>query len=70
MLHARTHVSADDDTGQPTGWIPVREVDSPPAPVDFAGDRILLVPRAGGRLNELEFQEQLRGRIEELLGEN
>jgi hypothetical protein len=70
MLHARTRLNADDDTGQPTGWIPVREEDSPPAPFDFAGDRILLVPRAGGRLNDLEFQEQLRGRIEALLNES
>jgi len=70
MLHARTRANADDDTGQPAGWIPVREEDSPPAPFDFAGDRILVVPRAGGRLNELEFQAELRSRIEDLLRES
>jgi len=70
MLHARTSVNADDNSGQPTGWIPVREQDSPPAPFDFAGDRILVVPRAGGQVNELEFQAQLRRRIEALLGAN
>src|SRR5262245_17731026 len=32
-------------TDNPTGWIPVREPLSPPAPFDFARQRMLIIPR-------------------------
>lgn len=69
MLHARTSASADDGDGNgPAGWIPIREENSPPAPFDFATERILYVPRTNGELNESRLHEMLEGRILRLLG--
>jgi hypothetical protein len=70
MLHARTSVNADDESGEPTGWIPVREEDSPTPPFDFASERILIVPRVNGKLNASGFQTRLRERVVRLLGES
>jgi hypothetical protein len=71
MLHARTTASADKGQGQPSGWIPIREEDSPPAPFDFATERILYVPRSrNGELNESKLKQMLTRRIIALLGEN
>jgi hypothetical protein len=71
MLHARTTASAEENgSGDPSGWIPIREDDSPPAPFDFAAERILIVPRSkNGELNESRFRELLGNRIHALLGE-
>lgn len=70
MLHVRMLASADHDTGEPAGWIPVREKDSPPAPFDFAAERILVVPRsADGELNESQLRDLLTRRVEALLRE-
>lgn len=72
MLHARTSATSDMVlTGEPAGWIPVREERSPEAPFDFASERILYVPRStDGRLNETRLRQLLRGRIEALLRES
>lgn len=68
MLHARTSASADSDEDGPSGWIPIREEDSPQAPFDFANERILLVPRSrNGELNETRLRELLNRRIHRLL---
>ncbi len=71
MLHARTTAAADADGGEPAGWIPVREQESPPPPFDFAAERIVQVPRSRtGDLNESRLREMLRRRIEALLRES
>ena len=71
MLHARTTAAADADGGEPAGWIPVREQESPPPPFDFAAERIVQVPRSrAGDLNESKLREMLRRRIEALLRES
>ncbi|WP_138760642.1 TIR domain-containing protein [Modestobacter altitudinis] len=67
MLHARTS-EIDGNEGEPCGWIPVREAGSPPAPFDFASERILHVPRyEDGTLDADELRQQLVDRIEGLL---
>jgi hypothetical protein len=67
MLHERTRSHAEQNQGEPTGWIPIREQDSPPAPFDFSGERILQVPRTQSRVNEQRFRELLTRRIDSLL---
>jgi hypothetical protein len=70
MLHARTGMNGSGDGGDVTGWIPMRERASPPAPFDFAAERILYTPRlADGRVNEPRLHEDLKNRISKLLGE-
>jgi hypothetical protein len=70
MIHARTAVDDSAVSGDPTGWIPMREVASPPAPFDFAAERTLYVPRfPNGALNDGRLRELLRARITKLLGE-
>jgi hypothetical protein len=64
MLHAL--VNAPD--APPSGWIPVREEDSPPAPFDFADQRIERVPRdQHGQVLEDRFRAQIQRRIAALL---
>jgi hypothetical protein len=71
MLHARMLASSDGEPGEPSGWIPVRESDSPEPPFDFAAERILVVPRSeSGELNESQLREQLTRRVEALLRES
>jgi hypothetical protein len=68
MLHARTSESDGRPTGEPCGWIPVREESSPPAPFDFASERMLHVPRyEDGELDEGGLRQQLTDRIEGML---
>lgn len=56
MLHAL--INAPD--APPSGWIPVREDDSPPAPFDFADQRIERVPRdQQGQVLEDRFRAQM-----------
>lgn len=71
MLHARTAVDDTSASGEPTGWIPMRESSSPPAPFDFAAERTLYVPRFpnNGGLNDVRLRELLRARITRLLGD-
>jgi len=64
MLHAL--INAPD--APPSGWIPVREDDSPPAPFDFADQRIERVPRdQDGQVLEERFRTQMQRRIAALL---
>jgi len=71
MLHARTSVTADTDEGGQTGWIPIRERNSPPPPFDFSTQRILYIPRSkSGELNEPRLREMLKRRIARLLGQS
>jgi hypothetical protein len=67
MLHERTRANAEQNQVEPTGWIPIREEDSPPAPFDFSGERILYVPRTQSHVNEQRFREMLTRRISILL---
>jgi hypothetical protein len=67
MLHARTS-EIDGAQGEPCGWIPIREEGSPPAPFDFASERMLRVPRYDdGTLDEGSLRQQLTDLIEKLL---
>jgi hypothetical protein len=67
MLHAL--INAPD--APPSGWIPVREDDSPPAPFDFADQRIERIPRdADGKVDEERFRKQIRRRMAALLKED
>ncbi len=64
MLHAQYHSDADSSDG----WIPIREIDSPPLPFDFIAERVLKVSRQpGGELNEHQFRSDLRARINSLI---
>jgi hypothetical protein len=64
MLHAL--VNAPE--APPSGWIPVREDDSPQAPFDFADQRIERVPRdQQGQLDEDRFRTQIMRRVTALL---
>ena len=63
MLHAL--VNAPE--APPSGWIPVREDDSPDAPFDFADQRIERVPRDSGQVNEERLSGQIRRRLAALL---
>jgi hypothetical protein len=68
MLHARTAANEAQDGSEPAGWIPMRENASPPAPFDFATERILEIPRYDdGSLNEDRLREGLTERIRKLL---
>jgi hypothetical protein len=71
MLHGKSVANDTDDGGEPTGWIPVREASSPPAPFDFATERILVVPRApdDNSLNEYRLSQSLNSAILKLLHE-
>jgi len=50
-------------------WIPIREYDKDPPPFNFAGDRIVMVPRLGDscELDKEKFTQTLRGTIAELV---
>jgi hypothetical protein len=69
MLQAQTNDYAIE--GEPAGWIPVREKNSPQAPFDFASERMLIVPRAArsGELDKQRLAEELRQRVRWLLRE-
>jgi hypothetical protein len=70
MLHALTSVNAGSTDAEPSGWIPMREEDSPPAPFDFAAERTICVPRAtNGSLHEERLASMLQTRILKLIGE-
>jgi hypothetical protein len=64
MLHALTN-AAD---APPAGWIPIREKDSPPAPFDFASERIVEVVRTETGDVAPRFEQDLRRRLNALLG--
>jgi len=64
MLHALTN-AAD---APPSGWIPIRERDSPAAPFDFASERILEVARTTTGDVASRFESDLRRRLNALLG--
>lgn len=64
MLHALTNAAA----GPPSGWIPIRERDSPAAPFDFATERILEVTRSATGEVATRFEHELRRRLNALLG--
>jgi Predicted nucleotide-binding protein containing TIR-like domain len=69
MLHALTNANGAQDGSEPTGWIPIREADSPAAPFDFAAERTIQVPRRqSGELNHSLFEELLLQRVNSLLG--
>jgi hypothetical protein len=71
MLHARITAATEENVGEPVGWIPLREKNSPSPPFDFAAERILYVPRSNtGQLNEGLLRQVLRERISALLSQD
>lgn len=65
MLHSLTNAP----TGEPVGWIPIRELDSPEMPFDFGHERILIVPRDNEALNVDLFHHELEQRLRAILGD-
>jgi len=64
MLQALTNSVTD----APTGWIPVRELASPPAPFDFAQERTIVVRRlSDGHPNLEALRAELASRLERML---
>ena len=64
MFHGRT----DEVSDVPSKWIPVREMDSPKPPFDFAQERILMVERnKNGSLKQKIFANKFRDRIQAML---
>jgi hypothetical protein len=63
MLHAL----ANAPSGPPSGWIPIRERESPPAPFDFAHERILEVARSGTGEVAPNFETDFQARMDALL---
>lgn len=56
--------------GEPAGWIPIREINSPPAPFDFSQERIIYVPRmVDGEVDETRFLKQLEASVNAVLAE-
>ena len=64
MLHALTNAPESE----PSGWIPIRERESSPAPFDFATERILMVTRTETGDVAERFQLELKRRVGTLLG--
>ena len=64
MMQAVTNT---DISKEPTGWIPIREKQSPPMPFDFSTENILEIKRVDGKLNVDKFRSDLKERIENLL---
>jgi hypothetical protein len=63
MLHAL----ANAPSGPPSSWIPIRERESPPAPFDFAHERILEVPRLSTGEVAPNFPTAFQARMDALL---
>ena len=66
MLHMVTRTAPEAGSG----WVPIREKDSPPPPFDFAANRMIIVPRNDdGSLNEQEFRVDLSKKLRALIHE-
>ncbi len=64
MLHISTSSSSDTSTG----WIPIREQDSPELPFDLLGQRLTIVPRnESGHLKPDQFEKELSAKLKALL---
>jgi len=63
MLHMVTRTAGSTDTG----WIPIRERDSPNAPFDLEHERMVLVDRNEGLLDADAFKDKLRKQLSSLL---
>jgi hypothetical protein len=64
MLHSLTNAPS----GNPSGWIPVRERQSPRIPFDFASERVQIIPRNNdGDIMEERLRSELRRRVRGLL---
>ena len=65
------HEMRDDHTDLVSRWIPVREGPglTPPLPFNFAGDRVVLVPRAdaSGSVDVCGFEQTLRKTVKEVI---
>ena len=65
------HELRDDRSDPISRWVPVREGPdaAPPLPFDFAGDRVVMVPRTDGvgPVEESKFAETLRKTMKELV---
>ena len=64
------HELRDDRSDPVSRWVPVREGPemTPPLPFDFAGDRVIMVPREGGAgAVKATFAETLRKTVKEVV---
>ncbi len=62
------HMVTAGATSSSTGWIPIREKDSPRVPFDLENQRMVQVIRDGDELREKEFKGDLTYKISSLLG--
>jgi len=62
MLHSLTHRRASELFG----WVPIRELESPILPFDFAQQRLIVIDRTV-RNYRRKFEKSLRCRLEELI---
>lgn len=66
MLHMVTRTAPEAGSG----WVPIREKDSPPPPFDFAANRMVIVPRKqDGSLKESEFRDDLTNKLKAIIKE-
>jgi len=64
MFHCKTNIGNTENSI----WIPVREDESPPAPMDFSSQRMIIVKRnENGEINDKEFRSEFSNRIDALL---
>jgi hypothetical protein len=63
------HELRDDRSELVSRWVPVREGPdfTPPLPFDFAGDRVIMVPREAGAVEESAFADRLRKTVKEII---
>lgn len=62
------HIVTNSGTQAATGWIPIREKDSPAMPFDLANERHVVVERDdAGNLLDQKFRDDLRNKLQSLL---
>lgn len=62
------HMVTSSDSASDTGWIPIREKDSPDVPFELGNQRMVLIERdSDGNANIEEFRKDPTGKIAALL---
>lgn len=62
------NISTDSEKGIGTGWIPIREKDSPGIPFDIISQRRIIVPRdSSGNIDKKEFEKMLTLQLDKLI---
>ena len=64
MMHSQMNTELNSE---PTGWIPIRESESPELPFDIASQRTIMIERDNGTINAEKFKYDLDARIKTLI---